>query len=280
MPNITTPRYPGTPCPWLRSAMNPENSAATGLPPLEAGQTSLVNVYEQVRAQGGSRQLGVVASGIALIANGFNPVRLLRNLLTLSFDPTKLTGGPVDKPGGDTGILQDLGDGTFSQTLFDRMFDRFSKTYTREDGTTERGLSRAALKQVIDANHAERKGTLITHVIALGELPPALGLYGHTDAITGEKYLSEKDLLGLFRDMKFPDRAPAGSKLGTNPSLVQIAMGAELSPTSKGAALATDQSTAGQLSGPAKGLRNMCPHLGTATSARTAQEAHAPPAEA
>ncbi len=259
--------------------MNPENAPSTKLAPLAAGQTSVTHVFEHARAQGGNLSFSVAAAAVALVGNGFNPVRLARNLLTLSFDPTKLTGGPLDKSGGDTGILQDLGDGTFSKAQFDRMFTRFGQTFTAENGTKERGLDASALEALINANQAERNGNLIMKVIALFELPNALKLYARRDQTTGTKYLSESDLLAFFKDMKFPARTAteSGSKLGTNSSLVELASKSGLSPAAKGAALATGSDETSLLSGPAKGLRGMCPFSGVMAPSKTTREAHAEP---
>lgn len=198
------PTLPGTPCPFLRCAINPQNEPQTGVPPLNEGRASLAQLYAHARTHSDSRLFGVIVAGVGLMGNGLGPRRLWRNLVTLSFDATALTGGPLDKPRADTRILQARGSGRFCRDFFDVMIERWGCEFTPEDGgPAERGLDLAAIRSMIGTRRSEDDGNALTTLAAYGEFVPMLWLFG-TRSVEGTRYLAENDLLAMFRDMRFP----------------------------------------------------------------------------
>lgn len=198
---------PGTPCPFLRCAINPDNEADTGVTPLRVGRTSVTQLYAHARAHSNSRLFGVVVAGIGLVGNGLGPRGLWRNLVTLSFDSAALTGSLLDKPRADTGILQARGSGIFCADYFDRMIERWGAEFVPEDGgAAERGLDLAAIRSMIGTRRSEDNGNPLTTLAAYGEFIPSLWLFGKRSA-EGTRYLAEADLLLMFRDMRFPASA-------------------------------------------------------------------------
>jgi len=198
---------PGTPCPFLRCAINPDNEADTGVAPLVAGRTSVGQLYAHARAHSNSRLFGVIVAGVGLMGNGLGPSGLWRNLVTLSFDAAALTGGPLDKPKADTRILQARGEGRFCRDYFDVMLDRWGRQFTPEGGnTTERGLDLAAIRSMVATRRREDDGNSLTALAAYGEFVPSLWLFGKRST-SGARYLAEQDLLAMFRDMRFPRSA-------------------------------------------------------------------------
>ncbi|MEM7157831.1 MAG: hypothetical protein AAF799_33635 [Myxococcota bacterium] len=202
-------QLPGTPCPFLRCAANPDNEPQTGVRPLAVGRASVRQLYEHARAHSGSRLFGAVVAGVGLMGNGFGPHNFLRNLLTLSFDSAGLTGGPLDKPRADTKILQALGSGRFSREHFDRIFERWGRPFVPEGGgPNERGLALSDLHTMVQTHRREDDGNGLTTLGAYGEFIPLWWCFARRDD-SGTRYLSEADLLAMFRDMRFPENPGA-----------------------------------------------------------------------
>lgn len=200
-------RLPGTPCPFLRAAINPDNAAKTGVTPMTQGRASLRELYAHGKAHSGSRLFGVVLMGVGAMSNGLGREGIWRNALTLSFDSAALTGGPLDKPRADTRILQGRGDGVFCRDHFDRIFESFGRTFTpTTGGSPERGIDLKGIAAMIRAHRERDDGNALTTLAAYGEFVPALWIFG-TASVEGPRYLSERGLLAMFRDMRFPPSA-------------------------------------------------------------------------
>ena len=195
---------PGTPCPFLRSAINPQNAPQTGVTPMTLGRASLRELYVHGHAQSGSRLFGVVLMGVGLMSNGLGRNGLWRNVTTASFDSAALTGGPLDKPRADTKILQGRGSGVFCADHFDRMLTEFGGDFTPRTGEpSERGLDRTGIRRMVRTHAQHEHGNALTTLAAYGEFIPLLWIYG-SQSCEGPRYLSESALLSLFRDMRFP----------------------------------------------------------------------------
>jgi len=195
--------HPGTPCPVLRSGINPENEAVTGVPPLPYGKARITSIYKHLRHQGAGRFWAGFISFAGMGANGFGPGKLLRNLFTLSIDLADLTGGPFDKVARDTGILQAEGDGVFVRARFDRMVDGWAKPYRPAGGDEELGFTWEDLKSFIDANVAEDDAGWALKFAAWVEWWLVVDIWG-IEAADGVDYVPVEDVLSLFRDRRWP----------------------------------------------------------------------------
>ncbi len=195
---------PGTPCPFLRAAINPDSESQTGAPAMTLGRAPLRDLYVHGHTQSGSRLFGVVLMGVGLISNGLGRKGLWRNVTSASFDSAGLTGGPLDKPRADTKILQGRGSGVFCADYFDKMLAEFGADFTPMNGErSERGLDLTGIRTMIRTNRKRDDGNALTTLAAYGEFIPLLWIYGALSR-EGPRYLPEAALVSLFRDMEFP----------------------------------------------------------------------------
>jgi len=155
------------------------------------------------RTGDGSPQLpGAAIRAIALIANGLSPLQMARNA-SGGVRISELRNGPLDKKGVGSGILDASGEVVEAQLA--RLED-FASDKTDADGRTERGLSLAELKRMMDANFERAKGRrrALDRKLMDGEWPVLLQVLGKP----GKKgrYLSLDDVRTLFVEQRLPAR--------------------------------------------------------------------------
>lgn len=193
------PVSPGNPCPFLRAMV------ASGH--IDGHQEPLAHIKDVVAAARGGSVLTGQAAGfasyvIALFANGFAPTQLLHNLSD-GFAADALRGGPLDKQGVGSGILDAQGQVDAAQ--LDRL-DTFAIDKVDTAGVAERGLGAQQLKTMMDANFARAEGArrLVDRALMDGEWPVLLLVMGKPSA--NGAYLSLPELRTLFVKQQLPQR--------------------------------------------------------------------------
>lgn len=140
--------------------------------------------------------------GIAMVANGLSPLTLIdtkRHGLRLN----ALRGGPLDKKGAGSGILDSKG--TVDAKELARL-RTFAKNKAGGDGASELGLGLAELRSYMDANFARAAGRRrwIDRTLMIGEWPVLLKVMGKEGP--AGRYLSLRDVEVLFCLRRFPER--------------------------------------------------------------------------
>jgi hypothetical protein len=205
MPNITEQRptiSPGNPCPMLRALVNGGHVPDPG--------TSLKRIGSIAARLSGTatkpnRVTGVLTMLVAAIANGLNPLTIIRNLLRgIRFD--QLRDGPLDKHGVGSGVLD--AQGKVSATNLERL-GTFASDKTDLSGTIESGLSEHEIVAMMDANlaRAGRRARAIDRRLMDAEFPILLKMIGKDG--TAGRYLSLAELRTLIIDERLPVRVTA-----------------------------------------------------------------------
>src|ERR1700760_3123126 len=145
------PVSPDNPCPFLRGLV--ANGYVDGhTVPL----SRLTGTIESATGEKGLKQriAGLQIYGVALIANGFNPLRVLKSWWSgATLD--ELRNGPLDKHGVGSRILNV--DGSVDESEIERLAT-FGSDYPDPTGGTERGLNASQITAYMDANFARGKG--------------------------------------------------------------------------------------------------------------------------
>jgi hypothetical protein len=196
------PVSPGNPCPFLRAVV------ASGH--IDGHQEPLAHIKDVVAAARGGTVLtgkaaGFASSVIALFANGFAPIQLLQNFSD-GFSADELRGGPLDKQGAGSGILD--AQGQIDPAQLNRL-DTFAVDKIDTAGHAERGLGAVQLKNMMDANFARAAGArrMIDRALMEGEWPVLLLVMGKPSA--NGPYLSLPELRTLFVQHRLPQRVMA-----------------------------------------------------------------------
>lgn len=139
---------------------------------------------------------------IALVANGLDPLRLARSVRE-GAQLDALRGGPLDKRGAGSRILDQVGD--IDEAELARL-DQFAADKTDTTGLTKRGLGAGELRVMMDANFARAEGQRrpIDRTLMNGEWPVLLRVLGKSSA--QGRYLSLAELRALFADRRLPPR--------------------------------------------------------------------------
>lgn len=190
---------PNNPCPFLRAlvaqGLLPDDRASLG----EVART----IVKVAKAGEGSPDLPPAAiRAIALIANGLGPLQVARNgLAGVRLDA--LRGGPLDKKGAGSGILDEHA--RVDTAELDRL-DEFAGDKTGADGQVERGLDADDLTRMMDANFARAAGRRrrMDRRLMDGEWPILLQVMGKPGP--GGRYLSLAEVRQLFSERRLPDR--------------------------------------------------------------------------
>ena len=198
----TKPVSSGNPCPFLRALV------ASGH--IDGHHEPLAHIKDVVAAaRGGSvltgQAAGFASSVIALFANGFAPMQMLKNF-SGGFAADQLRGGPLDKQGAGSGIL-DL-QGQIDPAQLDRL-DSFAVDKRDTTGSTERGLGSAQIKTMMDSNFERAAGTrrMVDRALMDGEWPVLLLVMGKRS--DDGPYLSISELRTLFVEHRLPQRVMA-----------------------------------------------------------------------
>jgi hypothetical protein len=195
----------GNPCPFLRAIV------ASGH--IDGHQEPLAHIKDVVAAARGGSALtgqaaGFASSVIALFANGFAPTQLFQNFSD-GFAADQLRGGPLDKQGVGSGILD--AQGQIDPAQLDRL-DTFAVDRVDTAGHAERGLGAEQLKTMMDANFARAVGArrMVDRALMDGEWPVLLLVMGKPS--TDGPYLSVPELRTLFVKHRLPQRVIARLK--------------------------------------------------------------------
>jgi hypothetical protein len=187
------------PCPFLRALV----SAGT----LSDDREPLENVAAAVAATAlagdGHPDLPRKAIwAIGLVANGLGPLSILDTRLR-GMRLNALRGGPLDKKGAGSGILDAHGLVVAKQLARLR---GFAKAKVSDDGSSEPGLAMAELRAYMDANFERAKGRrrCIDRTLMIGEWPVLLRVMGKQGP--AGRYLSFEDVVELFTNRRLPER--------------------------------------------------------------------------
>jgi hypothetical protein len=190
---------PGNPCPMLRALVSEGYVPDHG--------TSLGKIGDIAARLAGTdakpdRMTGVLTMLVASIANGLNPLTILRNILRgIRLD--QLRDGPLDKHGNGSGVLD--AQGKVSVANLDRLGE-FASDKTDLSGLTERGLSADEITVMMDANFARagERARSVDRKLMDAEFPVLLTMMGKEG--TAGRYLSLAELRTLITDRQLPAR--------------------------------------------------------------------------
>jgi hypothetical protein len=190
---------PDNPCPFLRALV------AHGF--VDGDVVPLSKLSETIKAASGERGLTgrivrVKAFGVALIANGLSPLRLLRSLWSgAALD--RLRNGPLDKHGGGSRILDARAQ--IHEEEIERLAS-FGGDWPAPGGGSERGLNERQIQTYMRAN-LQRDGSNARWYFPLlmkGEWPVLLRVMGKGDG--ANRYLSVAEVHALFVERRLPAR--------------------------------------------------------------------------
>lgn len=201
MSKPTAPRdvSANNPCPFLRALVAQGRLADDVVPVGEVVDT----IRRVAQAGDGHPDLPALAiRAIALAANGLGPLQVVRNGLG-GLHLNELRGGPLDKRGAGSGILD--AKAKIVQAELDRL-DQFAGDKVNVVGQSERGLDEADLRRMMDANFERAAGRRrrIDRRLMDGEWPILLKVMGKQGR--GGRYLALAEVRDLFVDRKLPDR--------------------------------------------------------------------------
>lgn len=189
---------PNNPCPFLRALV------VCGV--IKERAEKITDVTSVISEAGGEEE-GKLSKAmlfiIALIANGFSPLRLLKSLF-VGLDIEFLRAGPLYKKGVSSRIINP--DGSINDDEFKRMESYGEMVVDPESKRSELGLKLIHLNKMMDDNfeRANESRRNIDRRLMDGEWPVLLKVMGKDK---GEKrYLSVKELTELFYENRFPDR--------------------------------------------------------------------------
>lgn len=187
------------PCPFLRGLVCADELADD----VEAlGQVGS-NIVRCAHTGDGQPELPRLAiMGVALIANGLGPLSIYQSAKN-GVRLNELRGGPLDKKGVGSGILDQHG--VINLENLARLAT-FGSQKTHADGTQELGLDLAELTEFMNANFARAVGhrRRIDRKLMNGEWPELLKVIG-IDGPDG-RFLSFHDVEVLFTERRFPQR--------------------------------------------------------------------------
>ena len=196
------PVSPNNPCPFLRGLV--ANSYVDGH---TATLPKLTGIIEAATGEKGLQER--IAGGkiyfVAMIANGLNPLRVLKSWWS-GANLDELRNGPLDKHGVGSRIL--TVDGQVDESEIQRLAT-FGSEYTDPSGGTERGLNARQITAFMDANYARGKGHRLPWYRAMmnAEFPVLLNIMGKGEG--DGRYLSVAEVRTLFVERKFPARIVA-----------------------------------------------------------------------
>jgi hypothetical protein len=201
-PGQPIPVSPNNPCPFLRGlvAGGYVGGHTVPLPKLRA-------TIESATGEKGlkERLAGMEIYLVALIANGLNPLRLVKSWWSGAI-LDELRNGPLDKHGAGSRILNV--DGQVDESEIARLGE-FGSDYADDSGGAERGLNSQQITTYINANFERAKvpRRAIDRLLMNGEWPVLLNILGKGEG--NDRYLSVAEVRTLFVERKFPARIVA-----------------------------------------------------------------------
>ena len=208
--NAGTPVSSGNPCPFLR-ALVAQGSLADDIEPLPKVAAVIVDT---ARAGEGEPALPTAAiRAIGLIANGLGPLSIARTLRQ-GLRLNALRGGPLDKKGVGSGILDGYGNVSAKELAG---LGEFARSKHAADGAVEPGLGLPELRAYMDVNFARAAGRRrrADRALMIGEWPVLLKVMGR-DGPDG-RYLSLSEVQALFKQRKLPQRMLRQPAPGSRP---------------------------------------------------------------
>ncbi len=209
---------PNNPCPFLRAVVS-EGFVGGDVVPIP-------RICKTVEAASGKTGLqkklvGLKTYPVALIANGLNPVRLLKSWWS-GAQLDALRNGPLDKHGVGSRILDATAEVHESEIA--RLAD-FGSDWPDPCGGTERGLTGSQIKTYMDANFERAKGNRrwYDRLLMNGEWPVLLDIMGKGEG--DKRYLSVAEVRTLFVDRRLPDRINARLAAQREPSRAAVVFG-------------------------------------------------------
>jgi hypothetical protein len=187
------------PCPFLRALV----SAGMLSDDREPLQKLAAVIVRTASAGEGAPALPMVAIvGIGMVGNGLSPPALF-DTKTHGLRLNALRGGPLDKKGAGSGILDACG--AINAKELTRLRG-FAKKKVDTKGSAELGLGLAELRSYMDANFERAAGRrrLIDRTLMIGEWPILLKVMGK-EGSTG-RYLRLRDVEILFTKRRLPAR--------------------------------------------------------------------------
>jgi hypothetical protein len=198
-PTRQTGVSPNNPCPFLRAVV------AAGF--VDGHVVPLSKLSKTVEAASGEtglqkRLAGLKTYLVALVANGLNPLRLLRSWRS-GAQLDALRDGPLDKHGSGSRILDATAQ--VHETELARLAE-FGKDRQDPCGGSERGLTSSEITTYMEANFDRAKGNRrwIDRQLMKGEWPVLLRIMGKSEG--EQRYLSVAEVRTLFVDRRLPDR--------------------------------------------------------------------------
>jgi hypothetical protein len=195
----TLPISPDNPCPFLR-ALVAEGTLADTIEPLANISATLVEVAR--RGEGKPELPAKAIYAIALIANGLGLGSLLRSKRH-GVQLNALRGGPLDKKGAGSGILDARG--LVNRQELARLRE-FASPKVSDNGVSEPGMGAEEIEAFMDANFKRAVGRRrrIDRKLMNGEWPVLLKVMGKDGP--GGRYLSLADVERLFVERRLPER--------------------------------------------------------------------------
>ena len=193
---------PNNPCPFLRSVVSEGFVGGQVVPIAE-----LCKTIEAASGKTGLQKklVGMKTYPVALVANGLNPLRLLKSWWS-GAQLDALRNGPLDKHGVGSRILDATAEVHESEIA---RLAEFGSDWPDPNGGTERGLTSSQIKTYMDANFERAKGhrRAIDRLLMKGEWPVLLDIMGKGEG--DKRYLSVAEVRTLFVDRRLPDRINA-----------------------------------------------------------------------
>ena len=197
--DTSLPVSANNPCPFLR-ALVAQGKLADGIEPL--GQVTSVIVTVAKGGDGSPALPAPAIYAVALIANGLSPLSVANNQLN-GLKLNALRGGPLDKKGVGSGILDSHGKVDKKELA---RLGEFASDKIDAAGKSEPGLALPELRAYMDANFARAAGRrrLIDRQLMNGEWPILLKVMGKTGR--NGRYLCLKEIQDLFTQRRLPAR--------------------------------------------------------------------------
>ncbi len=190
------------PCPFLRALVAAGFVGGHIVPlPVLARTIAAASGEKGLKAM----QVGIKTYLVALIANGLNPLRLLRSIWS-GAELDALRNGPLDKRGSGSRILDATA--AVHEGEIDRLAT-FGQDRPDPAGGSERGLTSEEITIYMDTNFERAKATRrrIDRQLMNGEWPVLLNIIGKGQGKS--RYLSVAEVRTLFVERRLPARIAA-----------------------------------------------------------------------
>lgn len=193
---------PDNPCPFLRAVVS-EGFVGGHVVPIPELCTTVEAASGKTGLQ--KKLVGMKTYPVALVANGLNPLRLLKSWWSGAV-LDELRNGPLDKHGVGSRILD--AQAKVHESEIARLAE-FGSDWPDPCGGTERGLTGSQINTYMDANFERAKDNRrwYDRLLMKGEWPVLLDIMGKGEG--DRRYLSVAEVRTLFVDRRLPERINA-----------------------------------------------------------------------